>query len=117
MPLVPVDVEPTFGAEKIGRAFMLALSASINPAIDFQTSLWGVGDKQYATALGREYVPIIVEKIDFDNMDYGSIPSFIDAPVDKYPSLTVFAFAVQPIPDLLDYDQRPVSDHNIIVSI
>lgn len=100
------------GMEDVARSVLAHLRANLPAAIIAQTSLWGAKDVSFASDMGVEYEPIILEGIEDGNWHYGHIPSLINAPVHKYPNLAVLVGEMQSIPDLsidqADEHQYPI---------
>lgn len=82
---------PTLGMERIAREAMIVLLETLNDEIPNQDALWAPLDQDLATLRGIAYVPIVLEPVADDNFYVGHRPSLIDAPVDKYPNVSVMA--------------------------
>src|SRR5574337_189383 len=97
--------------ERLMRAATLLLYNNLNNEISTQNTNWGSGsgdldDTQFWTALGRSNPGISAEQIEAGNFYPGHVPSLIDAPIDKYPNVSVMAYQADALPNADDWSEQ-----------
>lgn len=97
-----LDVKPGFGLELIEKQTISILFASLNAEIAVQASVWASTDQAFATNLSRPYFPIELEPVNSSNFYPGHTPSLIEAPINKYPNVSVMAYSAQPTGEQID---------------
>lgn len=87
--------------ERLTRAALLLLFENLNTEIDAQNTAWAGGgeldDPAFWVALNRTNPVIQAEHIADENFYPGHVPSLIDAPVEKYPNISVMAYQADPL--------------------
>lgn len=100
-----MDFSSSLQVERLAREILLGLHASINTEIYAQTSLWMTRDQDFAGKMGISYTPLIVEPVDSTNFHLGHKPSLIEAPVNKYPNVSVMGELINKVEDDFTSDQ------------
>ena len=83
--------------EQMSRATVEILYDNLNTQIDNQNSIWIARDNEFFTHVNRTNLNIAAEHVDPSNLFYGHIPSLIDAPIERYPNVSVMTFNVIPV--------------------
>lgn len=86
------------GLERIQREAFLVLFNSLNDELQILESAWATLDEQLATATGKTNIPITLERIEDINFYLGHRPSLIEAPISRYPNVSVMAYHGAPEP-------------------
>jgi len=81
----------SFGLERIARETLILLIDSVNSNIVSIQTEWDSLDSELATKRSVAHTPVTIEPIELENFHLGHKPSLIEAPVDKYPNIAVFA--------------------------
>lgn len=95
-----VSFGPGTNLEPLQRALLLQLKANVNDKLDELNEFWKPKDEELAAALGYEYVDSTCEHIAV--FSDGHRPSFIDAPIENYPNISVMAYHAEPSPEQFD---------------
>jgi hypothetical protein len=82
--------------EAVQREALIVLFQGLNTMINSMTSTWDTENAALMTALGRSNPNWTVEQIANENFYPGTIPSLINAPIDKYPNCAVDCFRGDP---------------------
>jgi hypothetical protein len=101
--------------EHVQREALMVLFAGINNMITAMNTTWQLEDNALLTALGRGASTWTVEPIANENFYPGTIPSLINAPIEKYPNLCVVCYTGTP-PDSSD-DTAEFYTHVMAVEI
>ena len=92
------------GLERIQREAFLVLFNNLNAEIDLLESAWATLDEELATATGFDNPVISLESVENINFHLGHRPSLIEAPITRYPNVSVMAYQATPAaPDNLDH--------------
>lgn len=81
----------TLGLERVARECLIMLMDVLNDELPAQDAAWAELDEDLATRQGIPYVPLTLEPVEPNNFYLGHRPSLIEAPVDKYPNVSVMA--------------------------
>ena len=100
-----MNFNSTTGLEQAQRAAYLVLFDHLNDAIGFVETNWSQSDQQTALHTGFPYVPLLIERIENQNFYEGHRPSLIQAPVEKYPNISVWGVNSNPS------EESAISDH------
>jgi hypothetical protein len=100
-----MDFGASTNLERLSREVFLCLHASINAEIAVQASLWAPRDQQFSAAIGTTYSPLYLEPITTPNFHLGHTPSLIEAPIEKYPNISVMGETADKVEDDFTYDQ------------
>jgi hypothetical protein len=101
--------------EQIGREVIVMLHTQLNDRIEDQAMFWGSRDEDFAQRMGTDNPGVVVESIPTDNFYVGSVPSLIEAPVDKYPNCAAYAYSASP--QLSDDDNADIYEVRVAVEI
>jgi hypothetical protein len=88
--------DPTMGMERLAREVLKILVAELNTELDAQETAWAALDQELATVLGIELAPTELEHVESPNFVLGHRPSFIEAPIDRYPNVAVMSYMTRP---------------------
>ena len=110
------DFSRSTGLEVIGRQAIMALYASLNAELIYQTSLWAPRDVLYAQEMDSVYQPIVLEPFKPENFYHGHIPSLLNSNVDRYPNVCAMAYQARPN-NAMGGDQHHVYDVKLYVEI
>jgi hypothetical protein len=108
---------PLIGLEDVQRAAYLRLFDELNPAIAEMGTMWESSDQALAHHTGLPYLPVEVEQIAPENFYEGHRPSLIQAPVDKYPNISVWAVRATANPESMLLDHQDVWNVLLYVEI
>lgn len=109
--------EPLIGLEQIQRAFLYQLMENVNGAIGEIENWMALSDEELANRRGVPFAPTLIERVDPQNFVEGHRPSLIDAPIDNYPNIAVWAVRGAPSPESESLDQLSVYSDTIFVEI
>lgn len=82
--------------ELIQRKALIVLFDGLNNMISSMNSTWQTEDNALLAALGRGTSTWTVETVANENFYPGTIPSLIDAPIDKYPNVCTVCYRGDP---------------------
>jgi len=82
---------PTIGMEHVAREGAIVLIETLNEELQRQEEAWEDRDKELAEAKGVDFEPITLEAVELENFYVGHVPSLINAPIEKYPNVSVEA--------------------------
>lgn len=82
--------------ELVQREALIVLFDGLNDMITSMDSTWSSEDDALLSALGRGAATWTVEQIPNENFYPGTIPSLINAPIDKYPNVCVVCYRGDP---------------------
>jgi len=82
--------------ELVQRQALVVLFDGLNNMISSMNSTWATEDDALMTALGRGNASWTVEPIANENFYPGTIPSLINAPIEKYPNVCVVCYTADP---------------------
>jgi hypothetical protein len=91
-----MDTSSSISTEAIQRRALTILNSELNSKIDSLSAAWTAADDQFYADLGRTSPGFTVEHIDANNMYAGTVPSLINAPVERYPNLCTIAYIADP---------------------
>lgn len=97
---------PILGLEFIQRGAVLLLAKNLNPTIEEIAATMDISDQEFATAMGRTYVPTVVEPIEMENFYEGHRPSLIEAPIEKYPNVAAWTVEAVPSAESAELDHQ-----------
>ncbi len=80
------------GLERLQREAFLVLYNNLNDEIALLESAWATLDQDLATQMGLDYTEVTLESIDDINFHLGHRPSLIQAPITRYPNISVMAW-------------------------
>ena len=89
-------IDKGLGLERIQREAFLVLFNNLNQEIAILESAWTTLDNELAVATGRDFDPITLERVEDFNFHMGHRPSLIEAPIQRYPNVSVMAYQVRP---------------------
>ena len=101
--------------ELVQRQALLVLFDGLNNMISSMNTTWLAEDDALMSHLGRGDATWTVERIANENFYPGTIPSLINAPIDKYPNVCVVCYTANP-PQSSD-DQGELYTHVMAVEI
>jgi len=101
--------------ELVQRQALIVLYDGLNNMISAMNSTWLAEDDALMAALGRGSATWTVEPIANENFYPGTIPSLINAPIEKYPNVCVVCYTANP-PESSD-DQGELYTHVMAVEI
>lgn len=84
------------GLERIQREAFLVLFNKLNDEISILDSAWATLDQELSTATGRDFVAITLEQVEEFNFHLGHRPSLIEAPIQRYPNVSLMAYQSRP---------------------
>lgn len=93
---MPKLIDKGLGLERIQRESFLVLFKKLNEEIGILESAWTTLDNQLAVETGRDFDPISLERVEDFNFHMGHRPSLIEAPIQRYPNVSVMAYQVRP---------------------
>jgi hypothetical protein len=82
--------------EAIQREALIVLFKGLNNKIDSLNETWQIEDDEILNTLGRGNSTWTVEEIPDDNFYSGTIPSLINASINKYPNCSVICYISEP---------------------
>jgi hypothetical protein len=82
--------------ELVQRQALIVLFNGLNSMISSMNATWNMEDDALMTALGRGNATWTVEQIANENFYPGTIPSLINAPIEKYPNVCVVCYTADP---------------------
>jgi hypothetical protein len=92
--------------EKIQREALIVLFGGLNNMIAAMNTTWLAEDDALFTSLGRGNATWTVETIANENFYPGTIPSLINAPIEKYPNVCVVCYQATPKPSTDDLGEN-----------
>jgi hypothetical protein len=90
-------IDKGLGLERIQREAFLVLFNNLNQELQILESAWTTLDNQLAVETGRDFDPIALESVEDFNFHMGHRPSLIEAPIQRYPNVSVMAYQVRPV--------------------
>jgi len=91
-----VDLTTRIGTEAIQRQALIVLFDYLNDTIATMNSTWATEDDVFWAALNRGNEEWFVEPIADNNFYAGTIPSLINAPIDRYPNVAAVCYLANP---------------------
>lgn len=89
---MPTLVEsPTIGMEQIAREALIVLIETLGDELKYQEEIWEPLDKELAEKRGMDFETVTLETVELENFYPGHVPSLINAPIEKYPNVSVEA--------------------------
>lgn len=85
-------IDKGLGLERIQREAFLVLFQKLNEELSILESAWATLDQQLSTATGRDFNAITLEAVEDFNFHMGHRPSLIEAPIARYPNVSVMAY-------------------------
>lgn len=85
-------IDKGLGLERIQREAFLVLYNNLNQELAILESAWATLDAQLSTATGRDFDAIALEPVEDYNFHMGHRPSLIEAPIARYPNVSVMAY-------------------------
>lgn len=82
--------------ELVQREALMVLFDGLNSMISSMNATWAAEDDALLTHLGRGNATWTVEQIANENFYPGTIPSLINAPIEKYPNVCVVCYTGDP---------------------
>jgi hypothetical protein len=82
--------------ELVQREALMVLYDGLNNMISLMNATWAAEDDALLTHLGRGNATWTVDQIANENFDPGTIPSLINAPIEKYPNVCVVCYTADP---------------------
>lgn len=98
-----MDLSTRLGTEAIQRAAIIVLFDYLNDKIAEMNLTWSVEDDEYWAALNRGNEEWFVEPVDDSNFYAGTVPSLINAPIERYPNVCAICYMATP-PNSFDDD-------------
>ena len=98
-----MELTGRLGTETIQREAIIVLYNYLNDMIASMNHTWAVEDDEFWAALSRGNEEWFVEPIADSNFYAGTVPSLINAPIEKYPNLCAICYMATP-PVSLDDD-------------
>ena len=93
-----MDFTGRLSLQAVEREALIVLFDGLNDMISAMTTTWNTEDDALQTALGRSAATWTVESIPNENFYAGTIPSLINAPIEKYPNICVVCYQAEPKP-------------------
>jgi len=87
-----IDLTGRLGLEAAQREALIVLFDGLNEKIDEMEATWETEDEALMDALNRGNPNFTIEKIDESNFYPGTIPSLINASIDKYPNVCIICY-------------------------
>src|SRR4051812_37381303 len=84
------------GMERVAREVLKILAAELNDELAAQEAAWTSLDADMNTWLGLTNEPTTLERVELDNFVLGHRPSFLEAPIEKYPNVAVMSYMTRP---------------------
>lgn len=112
-----MNFNSTTGLEQTQRSAFLTLFDFLNVAIDFVESNWAASDLEFAAHIGIPLLPFTLERIEPQNFYEGHRPSLIQAPVEKYPNVSIWCVRSSPHPESDMSDNVDVWNNLLYVEI
>ena len=101
--------------ELVQRQALLVLFDGLNDMITTMNPTWQAEDDALLAALGRGNATWTVEQIANENFYPGTIPSLINAPIEKYPNVCVICYRGDPKTSSDDLGENYT--HTLVVEI
>lgn len=111
-----VLIDKGLGLERIQREAFLALFKKLNEEIAILESAWTTLDNELAVETGRDFDPITLERVEDFNFHMGHRPSLIEAPIQRYPNVSVMAYQVRP-EGVIQIDQMSQSLDRLFIEL
>lgn len=89
-------IDKGLGLERLQREAFLILFSKLNEEQALLNQAWATLDTALSTATDREFDPIVLEPIEAHNFHMGHRPSLIEAPIQRYPNVSVMAYQSRP---------------------
>jgi len=91
-----MDLSVDITTEDIQREALKILYDGLNNEIDSRSAAWVTADTAYFASIGRAAPGFSVEHVKSENFYPGTIPSLINAEIEKYPNCCSFAHLAVP---------------------
>lgn len=91
-----MELTTRLGTEAVQRAAIVVLFNHLNNMIISMNSTWAIEDDAFWSALSRGNQPWFVEPVNEENFYAGTIPSLINAPINKYPNVAAICYIATP---------------------
>jgi hypothetical protein len=89
-------IDKGLGLERIQREAFLVLFNNLNEEIGLLETAWMTLDNELSVETGRDFDAITLERVEDFNFHIGHRPSLIEAPIQRYPNVSVMAYQVRP---------------------
>jgi len=110
-----MELTTRLGTETIQRAAIIVLFNNLNNMINSMNLTWSGEDDDYWQALNRGNQDWFVETIAPENFYAGTIPSLINASIDKYPNVCAIDYVATP-PGSTD-DEGELYNHLLAIEV
>lgn len=90
------DYTENITTETIQRQALKVLYDGLNTEINSRQAAWTAADTAYFASIGRAAPGFTVETIESENFYPGTVPSLIDAPLERYPNVSCYAWQASP---------------------
>lgn len=87
-----VIVDKGLGLERLQREAFVVLFKNLNQELELLNTAWATLDAELSTTTGRDFDPIELEPVEPMNFHMGHRPSLINAPIQRYPNISVMAY-------------------------
>jgi len=91
-----MELTTRLGTEVIQRQAIIVLFNHLNDTIVSMNSTWTIEDDEFWAALNRGNEQWFVEPIADENFYAGTIPSLINASIEKYPNISTICYIANP---------------------
>lgn len=91
-------VEPGLGGEEIVRAALWQVKSHIEEKTAYVKSIWDERDEAFATEFEKPFRQTVLPTIAPRNYYTGQTPSLVEAPLEQWPSITIYAGQSTPAP-------------------
>lgn len=108
-----LNFESGTGLEELQRAMLVHLHANVDGILDELNEKWKPLDEELSETLELEHVDSPCEHIAV--FSDGHRPSFIEAPIDNYPNVSVMAYRAEPAPE--QWDQGDTFSDTVYVEL
>ena len=99
-----LDLTASFGTERLARQIAIHLHASLNAELALVQTQWDALDDDFIDRTGQARRTVTLEPVERRNIYLGHTPSLIEAPVDRYPNVSVMAYEA-------GHDEELQTDH------
>lgn len=89
-------IDKGLGLERLQREAFLALFKQVNNEQAQLNQAWAELDTLLAQETEREFDPIVLEPVEVFNFHMGHRPSLVEAPIQRYPNISVMAYQSRP---------------------
>lgn len=93
-----IVIEPGIGSEQIVRAAIAQIQSNLEQATAQVQEVWDARDQDFAEQFDRPYRQTIIPQVTLKNYYTGQKPSLVEAPLDRWPSITVYCGNHSPAP-------------------